>query len=56
MQKFTSNDYNRMAKELEEMAELIHRHPEKNHNTSQRLQKLAAEMREDAASEYLRTA
>jgi predicted small metal-binding protein len=54
VKKFDATDYNRMAKELEEMADLIHLHPEKNHNTTERLKTLAAEMRQDAASDYLK--
>jgi hypothetical protein len=43
-----------MALELETMADLIQRHPEKNHNTCERLRVMAAEMREDALSPYLK--
>jgi hypothetical protein len=50
---FTAVDYNRMAKELETMANTIHEHPEMNHHTSERLKALAAEMRIDADSDYL---
>ena len=50
---FTAVDYNRMAKELETMADTIHQHPEMNHHTSERLKRLAAEMRTDADSDYL---
>ena len=46
--KFDAADYTRMANELEAMAELILRHPEKNHNTSARLKALVSEMRADA--------
>jgi hypothetical protein len=51
---FDAQDYTRMADELETMADLITRHPEKNHNTSARLKALAAEMRQDALSPYLK--
>jgi len=54
MPKFTADDYNRMAKELEDMSDLIQRHPEKNHHTAQRLKKLAEEMRLDANSPDLK--
>jgi hypothetical protein len=50
---FDAADYIRMATELETMADLIRRHPEKNHNSAARLQAIAAEMREDACSPYL---
>jgi len=53
--RFTATDYNRMAKELEAMADTIHQHPEMNHHTSQRLKAMAKEMRDDADSEYLVT-
>jgi hypothetical protein len=51
---FKATDYNRMAQELENMADLIQRHPEKNHNTCERLRRLASEMRQDALSAYLK--
>ena len=51
---FTAVDYNRMAKELETIADAIREHPEMNHHTSERLKALAAEMRNDADSDYLR--
>ena len=56
IKEFVAADYNRMAKELEEMADLIRLHPEKNHHTSERLKALAAEMRQDANSAYLKVA
>ena len=55
MPKFTDHDCNRMAKELEDMSDLIHKHPEKNDHTSERLKKLAEEMRRDADSAYLQS-
>jgi hypothetical protein len=53
-EKFKAVDYNRMAQDLENMADLIQKHPEKNHNTYERLRVLAAEMRQDALSPYLK--
>ena len=47
-------DYDRMAKELEEMADVIHQHPEMNHHTSKRLKTMAKEMRGDAKSECVK--
>jgi len=52
--KFVAADYERMAATLEEMANLIRHHPEKNHHTSERLKVLASEMREDAELAYRR--
>ena len=52
--RFTGKDYDRMAKELEDLAEIIHQHPEMNHHTSERLKVMAREMRGDAKSEYLK--
>jgi hypothetical protein len=52
--KFNAADYNKMALELEMMADLIERHPEKNHNTCERLRIMASEMRQDAPSPYLK--
>jgi hypothetical protein len=46
--KFTAQDYERMANELEVMSETICLHPEMNHHTSERLKALVREMREDA--------
>jgi hypothetical protein len=51
---FTGRDYDRMAKELEDLADTIHEHPEMNHHTSERLKVMAKEMRGDAKSEYLK--
>ncbi|HMI97419.1 MAG TPA: hypothetical protein VK479_12975 [Micropepsaceae bacterium] len=52
--RFTGADCDRMAKELEDLAATIHRHPEMNHHTSERLKVMAKEMRGDANSEYLK--
>ena len=52
--RFTGADYDRMAKELEDLADTIHKHPEMNHHTSERLKVMAKEMRGDAKSEYLK--
>jgi hypothetical protein len=49
--RFTGGDYDRMAKELEDLADIIHKHPEMNHHTSERLKGMAKEMRGDAKSE-----
>jgi hypothetical protein len=54
MPEFKAVDYNRMAQELEDMADLIEGHPEKNHNTCERLRIMAAEMRQDALSPLLK--
>jgi hypothetical protein len=53
--QFTGADYDRMAKELEDLAAIIHKHPGMNHHTSERLKTMAKEMRGDAKSEYLKS-
>jgi hypothetical protein len=50
---FTIEDYQRMAAELEEISELMRLQPEMNHDMSERLKVMAAEMRADAKSEFL---
>jgi len=52
--RFTGGDYDRMAKELENLADIIHKHPEMNHHTSERLRVMAKEMRGDAKLEKLK--
>ncbi len=52
--RFTADDYDRMAMELETMATTIRQHPEMNHHTWQRLEVMVKEMREDSQSEYLK--
>jgi hypothetical protein len=49
--RFTPADYVRMAKELDAMADMIHEHPEMNHHTTERLKRIAGEMRGDATTE-----
>ncbi len=53
--RFTSRDYERMAKELESLAQTIRQHPEMDHHTAERLAIMASEMRQDARTEYLKT-
>jgi hypothetical protein len=45
-------EYERMAKELETMAETIRARPEVNHHFAERLALLAKQMREDAIRIY----
>jgi len=42
-------DYREIARELEEVAELILRHPELNHHAAERLQVIARDIRTDLA-------
>ena len=51
--QFTGADYNRMAKELEDLAAIDH--PEMNHLVAERLKIIAKEMRIDARSAVLNT-
>jgi hypothetical protein len=51
-QPFTAQEYERMATELEAMADTIRNRPEMNHHFAERLQLLAKQMREDQARIY----
>lgn len=49
---FTVAEYERMAKELEDMAEAIRLRPEMNHHFAERLALLAKQMRDDRLRAY----
>jgi hypothetical protein len=52
--EFEAVDGIRMATELETIADLIEKHPEKDYNTCERLRTMAAEMRQDALPPLLK--
>ena len=49
--RFTGQDYERIAGELEHLAALVH--PEMSHDAAERLKVIAREMRADAKSDVL---
>ena len=49
---FTAAEYERMAKDLEDMAAAIRLKPEMNHHFAERLALLARQMREDRLQAY----